>query len=249
MGYSINFSGQFVCEPQLKEAHHKYLETFCQTERMRRDPAIVATLPDPVREAAGLPIGDEACYFVGGGSGYTCGDASVIDASEPPAGQPGCSCQWIPTPDGNAIEWDGNENFDEHLAWLDYLIKHFLGPWGYKLNGEVEWHGENYDDFGLIIVEDNAISIREGECTLGEGKPLVLRPTNVVTERALLRRINRKLAKDQEVVRRCRENSRGFHDLGTYYRVDLTTNLVVDTHIDIETLGRELDVLGESESV
>jgi hypothetical protein len=38
---------------------------------------------------------------------------------------------------------------------LEYLIDHFLAPWGYVLNGEVNWQGEREDDTGKIIVADN----------------------------------------------------------------------------------------------
>jgi hypothetical protein len=74
-------------------------------------------------------------------------------------------------------------------------------------------------------------------------------PINFVTEQALLRRIKRALAKDQQTVRCCRENSRSFRDLGRYYLLDLYFNQVIATHVDLETLGRELEVLGGSETI
>jgi hypothetical protein len=37
--------------------------------------------------------------------------------------------------------------------------------------------------------------------------------------------------------------------LGRYYIVDLYHNLVVDTYVDIEQLGREIGVLAEWESL
>lgn len=77
-------------------------------------------------------------------------------------GFPGFYCQWVPTVDGDGIEWDGNEKFYEYVEWLEYIIKHFIEPWGLKLNGEVEWQGESNDDRGLIVVVDNEVSTKTG---------------------------------------------------------------------------------------
>lgn len=78
-------------------------------------------------------------------------------------------CGWIPTPKRDGICWDGSEKFYEYITWLEYTIEHFLEPWGYILNGEVDWCGEGVvgvginrrNDCGKIIVTDNAISIIE----------------------------------------------------------------------------------------
>ena len=64
-----------------------------------------------------------------------------------------------------------------------------------------------------------------------------------VALRALIARINRKLAHQDEMVRVCRPNSHGWDTTGDFYRVDLRTNSIIDTYVDIEKLGRELGVL------
>ncbi len=69
--------------------------------------------------------------------------------------QPGLWCHWVPNEDGTQLQWDEGEKFYEYEAWLDYLIDHFLAPWGYTVSGQVEYQGEERDDRGLIVVEDN----------------------------------------------------------------------------------------------
>lgn len=66
-----------------------------------------------------------------------------------------------------------------------------------------------------------------------------------VSERALIARINRALAKenDDRVLRKCREDSRSFRDLGHYYVVDISRNSIIDHHIEIEEMGRQWRVL------
>lgn len=160
MGYSTSFYGSFDITPALNEAQVAYLLAFSETRRMTRDPSIAATLPDPKREAVGLPIGPQGAYFVGGKGDFgQDDDASVINNNREPSGQPGLWCQWVPTDDGTALEWDGNEKFYEYEEWLGYIVTHFLTPWGCTLNGCVEWEGEDEEDTGAIGVINNVIRV------------------------------------------------------------------------------------------
>ena len=70
-----------------------------------------------------------------------------------------------------------------------------------------------------------------------------------VSTRAIIQRINRKLAPKYRQLKRCRENSQGWDSLGDYYIVDLCQNAVVDTHVKVESLARELKAIGEWEIV
>jgi hypothetical protein len=160
MGYTTEFQGKFNLEPKLSLAQTNYLTKFAQTRRIKRDPFVAQELPDPEREAVGLPIGDEGKYFVGAtGNMGQDKDPSIVDYDCPPSSQPGYWCQWIPSPEGDYIEWDGNEKFYYYQEWLAYIISNFLKPWGIVANGLVEWQGERSDDIGQITVKDNEIII------------------------------------------------------------------------------------------
>ena len=169
MGYQTDFYGAFKVEPTMKPEHIAYLNQFNETRRMKRNPKLLEDLPDPIRIATGLPVGPEGAYYVG--STASCGqdDArdcpNVVDENHPATGQPEYSvwCQWVPTADGNGLEWDGAEKFYEYIPWLKYLISDFLAPWGYKLNGEVKWEGEDHSDHGLIRVKDNNVGTLVGK--------------------------------------------------------------------------------------
>jgi hypothetical protein len=142
----------------LKPEQAAYLTAFSETRRMERDAAIAEGFSDPMRLAAGLPIGEEGGYFVGGSGDFGQDhDASVLNANEPPSGQPGLWCQWVPDRYRRAIVWDHVEKFYEYVKWLKYVIEHFLGPWGYVLNGKVRWRGEEPDDRGIIAVTENKV--------------------------------------------------------------------------------------------
>jgi hypothetical protein len=163
MGYTTDFTGSFDVTPVLEPEHREYLSKFAETRRMKRDSVKAKEMKDEVREAVGLPIGEDGGYFVGaGGHAGQNNDDSIENYNSPPHNQPGLWCQWTPNEDGDAIEWDCGEKFYNYVEWLDYIVEHFLKPWGYTLNGEVEWQGEDSYDLGKIVVTDNEIDVKTG---------------------------------------------------------------------------------------
>lgn len=158
MGYTTEFSGKFNVNPLLHPDHVAYLKGFADQRHMKRDVAVLATVPDPLRTTVNLPLGVEGEYSLV--DEYAV-PGSVLDHNREPSTQPGLWCQWIPTDDGSAIQWDGNEKFYNYTEWLQYIIDHFMRPWGYELNGRVMWSGEDTADSGVITVEHNIMTIDE----------------------------------------------------------------------------------------
>ena len=70
-----------------------------------------------------------------------------------------------------------------------------------------------------------------------------------VSERALLARLNRALSKEDQMLKKCREDSRWYNDLGDYALVEMSRNQWIDTHVDLEALGREKGLLKEFEQL
>jgi hypothetical protein len=169
MGYTTEFTGRFELDRPLSEAHAAYLNQFSETRRMKRNAALTEARPDPLRIAAGLPVGKQGAYFVNedGFAGQGNGP-DVLDHNLPPKGQPGLWCQWVPSADRSAIEWNGGEKFYYYTEWLEYIIEHFLKPWGYVLNGEVAWDGEDRGDIGKIVVDNNSVKALNGRITYGD---------------------------------------------------------------------------------
>jgi hypothetical protein len=130
---------------------------------VKRDAAKAAGHPDPDRIAAGLPVGPDGAYYVGAlwdDEDHAAG--SVLNYNTPPEGQPDLWCKWAASADGTAVLWSGDEQFYDYVAWLEYLIDHFLGPWGYRLDGAVTWQGERASDLGKIVVTDNEVTTKQG---------------------------------------------------------------------------------------
>jgi hypothetical protein len=171
MGYTTDFWGEFKLDKKLTPEHAAYLRKFNDTRRMQRDAEKTAKRPDPVREAVGLPVGIEGGYFVGAGdhAGQEHSE-DVLEYNSPPSGQPGLWCQWTVGEDEQSIVWDEGEKFYSYIGWLKYIIEHFLKPWGYLVNGATGWQGEDADDFGKIIVENNRVRYCIGERHYGEAK-------------------------------------------------------------------------------
>jgi len=64
----------------------------------------------------------------------------------------------------------------------------------------------------------------------------------MATINAIEKRIRRKLAQDGQVLRKAR-NERVRFDLGGYYVTDVRTGGADYTHVDLESLARELGVI------
>lgn len=162
MGYTTDFEGSFKITPTLKEEHKLYLITFCETRRMQRDSKTCETFKDPIRLAVGLPIGVEGEFTVFGGGSYgQDDDKSISNHNKPPETQPGLWCKWVPNEDGSYLEWNGAEKFYSYLEWLEYLKVNFFEPWGYTLSGTATWVGEEYNDKGIITINDNIITSKK----------------------------------------------------------------------------------------
>ena len=69
-----------------------------------------------------------------------------------------------------------------------------------------------------------------------------------VSTRALIQRINRKLATEQQQLKATR-GERYRNDLGDYYIIDANRNFVIAQHVDVEKLGREMECLSSWEKL
>ncbi|WP_068059229.1 hypothetical protein [Nocardia xishanensis] len=156
MGYTTDFEGSVTVTPPLNETERAYLLRFADTRRMDR--------------TSGPYFVDGTDGQWGHGQGH---DSDIRDYNCPPEGQPSLWCQWVPTEDGTAIEWDGGEKFHEADVWMRYLIDHFLrsgaraeGHPGFEgftfdhvVNGVIHAQGEDSDDTWDLVVTDNAVTV------------------------------------------------------------------------------------------
>ena len=149
MGYTTNFTGHFEIQPPLSEKHREFLVKFNETRRMARD------LPDR--------FGVEGEHYVHGtGMGGQDREPTIMNYNKPPSTQPGLWCQWVPNEAGDELRWDEGEKFYHYEAWLKYLMKNYLIPWGHQLQGEVRWQGEDCGDIGIIRCGGTHVTILEG---------------------------------------------------------------------------------------
>lgn len=164
MGYSTDFVGGFKFSKTLTREQREYLLKFSDTRRVKRNSKIAVKLGDMTRIAAGIMgVGPEGAYFTGGlGFAGQDHDESVVNGNTPPEGQPGLWCQWVPDETGNYLGWNGGEKFYEYVAWLKYIIAHFLKEWDITITGVVRWRGARGQDRGSIVVTENEIEVKAG---------------------------------------------------------------------------------------
>jgi hypothetical protein len=167
MGYHTDFFGSFTLDSPLSIAQKDFLQEFSETRRMNRDISKIPTLLQKNDKMLKLlkKVGLGLEYYGGTGDFGQDRDASIIDFNTPPAGQPGLWCQWVSSEDGTEIVWNGAEKFYYYVEWIEFIVKHFLTPWGKVLNGEVEWQGEERDDRGLIVIKNNTVTTKKAKVT------------------------------------------------------------------------------------
>lgn len=105
MGYSTEFSGNILVDPPFSADEIKYLTDFAGTRRMDR---------------ANGP------FYLGKGIAGQDRETDIRNYNNPPEGQPGLWCQWVPAEDGTTIGWDGGEKFYGAGEWLSYLRSYFI---------------------------------------------------------------------------------------------------------------------------
>jgi len=181
MGYTTDFEGSLNIKRPLTPHQIAYINLISETRRMKRD---VNKLMELYKGKYGNPFvkgktaediyGFQGEFFAReDGEAGQYHDKSILDYNSPAGhsgfaqgevenGQPGLWCQWEISEDGMELEWNGAEKFYNYTAWLKYLIKMFFIPWGRKLNGEINWSGEETSDIGKIVVKNNVIKTMTG---------------------------------------------------------------------------------------
>src|ERR1039458_3667962 len=105
MGYTTDFDGQFNLDRELSDDDYEFLVKFNETRRMKRN-------------VEGYGVDGE--WFVDGtGFAGQDHDATIVEYNGPPSTQPGLWCQWRPTEDHKAIEWDDGEKFYNYVEWIE----------------------------------------------------------------------------------------------------------------------------------
>lgn len=154
MGYTTNFSGHFQTNEPVSQEIYDLVNGLSKTRRMKRDGLS--------REKYGV----KGEFFIEEEKGNNIfskpSKGTIVDHNKPPKTQPGLWLQWMFEEDMQTIVWDGGEKFYNYIEWIEYLIIRILEPAGYKVNGQVEWNGEDIGDIGTIRIIDNKIIVKEG---------------------------------------------------------------------------------------
>lgn len=84
----------------------------------------------------------------------------LLRHAAPPLAQhhyPGKSCPWRLR--AGRLEFDDGSNGYQFVAWLSYLLANFFIPLGVQLSGVMEWNSEEAWDSGVLVVNDNEVTV------------------------------------------------------------------------------------------
>lgn len=161
MGYTTWFTGSLKTDKPVTNEFMDYINAFAEVRHMVRNvDKIKEIFPNWEKQCFNGNIGTDGQYFVGE-IAMSDIDTSIVDFNRPADDVPGLWCQWVMN-NNSELEWDGGEKFYNYTEWLKYLIKNFFEPSDYILNGEIEFQGEDEDDFGTIRVVDNEVDVKYG---------------------------------------------------------------------------------------
>lgn len=158
MGYTTNFKGEILISPKPTEQVMNFINGLANSRRMKRDPS---KLPEVDCEINPLKTHGEEGEFYFDPNSKNMGQErtkDVISYNDPPSTQPSLWLQWIIKED--KLQWDGGEKFYGYIKWLKYLIKKIFKPFGYTLNGYIDFSGEIISDIGRINVENNNVTVK-----------------------------------------------------------------------------------------
>lgn len=105
------------------------------------------------------PLSRPDIDFLTGFAGPASGPHNAGNDGLQARGRPLSWCQWVPSSDGSALEWDGDPVFYRYAEWLRYLIAAFLAPRGHEVSGTVEVC-TSAGDHDLITVRDNEVVVQ-----------------------------------------------------------------------------------------
>jgi len=187
MGYSTDYVGHIEIDPPLNDAEIEYLTAFCDSRRFVRS----------------------SPYDVPGNPWAETSDGVPPELyNQPPPGQPDLWCDWSVCWDGCCLAWNGTEKSYAMIAWLRYLIAHFLRPGGraardprfgrfsfdHRLDGMVVGCRRDTKELFVVKVTNNRVTeriLRAGESRF-TGYPALPYEAEIDRQQADLRRRRRR---------------------------------------------------------
>ncbi len=154
------FQGAFNLTPALSAAQAAYLHAFLAVQHGFWPLEYVQERPDLVREAVGLPLGEDAAFYVGHHSSGLRGRHPFIDkhntTSPGPGEQPHCgNCPWQLSPESSQLVPDKKKLAAMPLKWLGWLVTNLLTPWKINVNGVASYDDPCTSQEGRIVAESS----------------------------------------------------------------------------------------------
>lgn len=167
MGYTTSFTGKLSFDKPVDEKTAAYLTAFFKTRHVIRDTNTLSmilksnhiNLEDVTPVMSGIQsVGEQGKFFIKpfDNNKVPYPDISVINDNEPPADCPSLWCDFAISQKENSLYMLDGKNY-AYIKWLKWLINYIIAPAGYKLNGRIEYDGEDWNDHGFIEVTDNQI--------------------------------------------------------------------------------------------
>ncbi len=153
-----------------------------------------------------LALNVDAKYGVEG-EFYTVPALHYTPSANSPRTQPDLRCNWKPSVDGKFIRWNGHEDFEHPVEWIEWIISKVLSPRGYIVNGHINY---KYDDSvrvyqlsvvnnvvnGKRLITDYSINILLG--TVLSAQPIIIDSTATPPPKPKNKKAEKKAKKESQ---------------------------------------------------
>jgi len=155
MGYRIEFRGDITYSGSDEDMKivADIMDGLSATRRVKRD------MSKHTGELS-LPMED---YGIEGEFYFGRDDSSVVDSNSPPSSQPSLYCGWeYDTP--GVLVWNYDEQASSPDGWIRYIVEKIISANNCVCNCEIEYRGDDWDDYGTIVVKNNVVDLYEMNC-------------------------------------------------------------------------------------
>jgi hypothetical protein len=169
MGYTTIFDGDMTLTPALTPEQVATLRSLTSHRHSTDEGTdIEATIPYDMPTNV-LPSHAWAPVFHSGVSNARYSGADFGSFSDP---FPSIWCNWDVSDDGATFAWSGGEKFYNYEGWLRFLITHFFVPWGVRIDGTIEFCGEDDRECGVIVTSGDVVGVVHGTVATFSGKAI-----------------------------------------------------------------------------
>lgn len=156
MGYHTDFTGKFHFEKNASREFMEYINAFSHARHVLRNAEEIKHAdPEWKKHCFHGDLGEYGEYYADPSNAFAMPNENIIQKNVP-----GYYCEWYMPDTGTLMHNDGTDYYQDYQNWLFFLLRNFIIPDHYILNGSVYWNGEDTEDLGILVIQNNCLYLQ-----------------------------------------------------------------------------------------